>query len=99
MIPLAPPRQTLAILTTILDGFLDTAARLEIEIAEREADMRDSSNDWAHQSATIKLTDARERQQQMIAKAAETMRRVEAVRKGAGMDASVLARIYKEYAA
>lgn len=97
MTALVRPRQTLMVLQSILDDALDKANRLELTIAELESAVADAANDWSTQAAMLRLVAARDDQRRLIREAGETMRRVETLRQNAEMDASVLARVFKEY--
>lgn len=91
------PTATLAVMQQILRDNLDAVERLDGEIADLSADLRDIPNDWAYQSTILKITAARERQRQEITKAARNLRTVEALRCNSGMDSHVLARIFAEF--
>lgn len=91
------PTHTLAVMQGILADLLDSLDRSENHIADLESDLRDARNDWASQSATIKLTAAREEQAENIAKAAQTLRTIETMRAQNGMDTSVLGKIIAEF--
>lgn len=89
---------TLLVMEEILQANLDTLRQIECDIAELEHDLETAGNDWAADSATLKLTAAREQQRLQIEQAGRNLRTVEALRKRGGMGPSVLARIYGEYA-
>ncbi len=88
------PSSTIATMQAILQGNLDTLERLESDIAELEADLRDASNDWAHGSALLKLTAARADQAQLVAQAARDLRTIETLRERNGMEPTTLGRIF-----
>jgi len=88
---------TLRIMEEILAAGLEAIRQTEQDIAELEHDLSAASNDWAAQTATLKLTAARECQAKQIAQAAKNLRSVESLRRWAGMEPSVLARIFIEY--
>ncbi len=90
-------RKTISVLQSIIDGNIDRAERLEMQMEDLESDLRDAANDFASHRATVALTVARNQQRETIAAAARDLRSVDALREQAGLDRSVFGRIIGEY--
>ena len=96
MTALPRPTATMAVMDAIYAEHLDAAQRLELQIEELLADLRDC-NDWREQAVTIRLTSARNEQARHIAQAANALRTVEMLRQRAGIESHVAVRIMGEY--
>ncbi len=94
---LPAPRQTLAILAELLAGHIDSAERLETQIAEAADELRDCNQDWRAGILTIRLTAARSEQARQITQAAQSLKTIERLRANNEMDRSVLGRVIAEY--
>ncbi len=91
------PIQTIRTMQEILASTLYQLERLELDIADLEADLRDAPHDWASTSATLKLTAARADQARMVVQAARDLRTIEALRRNAGMETTLLGRLFAEF--
>ena len=89
MTALPRPTATMAVMDAIYAEHLDAAQRLELQIEELLADLRDC-NDWREQAVTIRLTSARNEQARHIAQAANALRTVERLLAVCGMGFTVL---------
>ncbi len=95
-VPRNHARKTIAVLQQFIASNIDRAERLEMQMEDLESDLRDAPNDFASHRATVALTVARNQQREAIHAAARDLRSVDALRTQAGLDATVLMRIFAE---
>lgn len=91
------PSTTLNLMSQFLRANIAAIESLESTIEDLCADLRDSTNDWHRDACVLRLTTARDAQRAEIVKAAANLRTVEELRRQAGLEASVLARVIAEY--
>lgn len=87
------PTRTTTVLAEIFRQHVDSAERLEAEIEDLEAELRDAKNDAAEYNKTRDLVTARQRLAEEITRARDTLRALDAWRIQRGQDKSVWGRI------
>lgn len=87
------PTLTAAVLADIFRQHEDSAERLEAQIEDLEAELRDARNSVAEDRAARQLTISRMKLAQEITRACDTLRALDAWRVQRGRDKSVWGRI------
>lgn len=89
--------QTIHMLEQILADNIVAAERLESQIGDLEAELRDAKNDWQEGRAIQKLTAARAQLQERVQWSARDLGTIAGLREKAGLESHLLTRIMVEY--
>lgn len=78
-----------------LDHALYMAQRLEGQLADLVADLRDTNSDWRETQLTNQMASLHEQQRQWIGTATNALRDVTGLRQQLGLEEHVLTRVYR----